>query len=146
MAALSWYICSSMIGHREAASYRLEEDCERYVRKAVPAILEKWDFEAWRSRCAGELLETLKMPRERRRFKDYKALFGEFRHAEEPRGSVVSDTSAGIVDISGYYTVPVRFSRGRADVTMKLIKRAGGWKFQRFMLRSDLIDSATDEN
>ena len=140
MAVASWYICTGLIGKREAEGARLETDCVRYVSKAIPAILGHWKFPEWKKRATPELMNSVNLKKEARRFREFRQIFGELRKVGEPMGTVVSDDKAGYLEINGFYTVPLRFQRGNADLSVRLVKRGGGWKFQKFSLRSDSID------
>lgn len=142
MAAASWVICTGLIGKKEYENVKLEEDCVRYIERALPKILRNWSYAEWKSRASSELLLSVNHKRFQRDFKENRQVFGYLRQIRTPVGRVEVDTRGGVSETIGYYTSPVRFEMGSADIAMRLVKRAGGWKFQQFSVRSDLTPLA----
>lgn len=139
MAITSWWICTGLIGQQEVENQQLDEDCQRYIEKALPRILRSWNFDEWKLRATAELQASVNMKRLQRDYKGYRTLFGEFRRVSRPVGKIMVDNSGGVPETLGIYSVSCRFEKGNADIAMKLVKRRGGWKFQQFMLRSDMV-------
>lgn len=142
MAVSAWIICSGLIGKEEVEQVRLEEGCQRYIEKALPPILESWNFAEWKRRASSELLASSNLKRLAKEFKDYPKLLGEPKRISKPVGRVVVDESGGISETLGLYTVSCRFEMGHADIAVRVVKRKGGWKFQQFMIRSDALPSS----
>ena len=141
MAMGAWWICTGLIGTHEVENARLDEDCKRYLSKALPPILNTWSFPEWSRRSTTELKASVNLKKWERDFKDYRRLFGELRRVTKPVGRIAVDDSGGVTETLGLYTVSCRFEKGTADIAMKLVKRQGGWKFQQFLIRSDMIVS-----
>ncbi len=141
MAAASWWICTTVIGQKEATLARDETDCVRYIKKALPQIITTWDYEEWNVRASSELQNSVRPKRVKANFANYKRMFGEMLDFETPIGRVETDDRGGIHETVGFYTAFARFENGRANITMRLVKRAGGWKFQQFRVRSDMVPS-----
>lgn len=142
MAMASWWICTGLIGKKDADSARLESDCVRYIEKALPPIVETWDYAQWKARVSSEFFISEKPKRVQKDFKTYRAVLGELRGIERPIGQVDEDHRGGVTEIIGYYSARARFEFGSANIVMRLVKRGGGWKFQQFRVRSDALPSA----
>ena len=142
MAVASWWICSGLIGKKEAEIVHLETDCVRYIEKALPQIVGVWSYPEWKSRATVELLNSLKQKRVKKDFVSYRRVFGELKRLERPIGRVDVDNTGGVPETYGYYTASAKFATGRANIAMRLVKRAGGWKFQQFRIRSEATAAA----
>lgn len=139
MAMASWWICNSLLGRGEAENVRLETDCVRYIEQALPAIVHKWSYFEWKRRATSELQMSVNLKEVQQRFRDYPTQLGTVRMIGHPIGRVEVDDRGGINETIGYYTSTMRCSKGYADVAMRLCKRAGGWKFQAFSIRSAAV-------
>lgn len=138
MAVAAWCICTGLIGKGEVENFRLEDDCVRFIRKSLPKILNDWSVSEWKVRATNELKLSVKMKDVEKRFKENRRTFGAIRQIRSTNGHVDVDNSGGVPETVGYYTSTVRFEGGTADVAMRIVKRAGGWKFQQFSVRSDM--------
>lgn len=141
MAAASLWICTGLIGAKEATTVRNETDCVRWISRALPAILTDWNLEAWESRASTELRNSVRKAQVDKDFKLYRRVLGGLVRMEKPVGRVETDDRGGVQETIGYYTTYARFEHGSSNIAMRLVKRSGGWKFQQFKVRSELIPS-----
>lgn len=140
MGVASYYICMWLIGPEVANKAKLEQGCAAYVSRAVPPIVSHWSIEQWKARATTEQLAATNIKKLTNEFATNRKYLGEFRGMDNPTGYVVVDNSGGVPETIGYYSTRARFRMGSADLTMRLVKRGGGWKFQKFNIRTDAVD------
>jgi hypothetical protein len=140
MGVASYYICLVLIGPEVKDLAWLESECTSYLQRALPPILTTWDIEQWRSRSSVELITATKVAKLQKQFAANDKYLGEFKGMDKPTGRVVVDNTGGINETIGFYSTRARFDVGSADISLKLVKRGGGWKFQKFYIRTDVLE------
>lgn len=140
MGVASYYICLVLIGPEVKDHAKLEAACITYLQRALPPILTTWDIEEWRSRSSSELITSTNVKKLTKQFAVNKKYLGEFRGMDVPTGYVVVDNSGGINETLGFYSTRARFQVGSADISVRMVKRGGGWKFQKFYIRTDVVE------
>lgn len=138
MGVASYYMCLVLIGPEVKDLARLEAECTSYLQRALPPILTTWDIDEWRSRSSVELITSTKVGKLQKQFAANEKYLGEFKGMDKPTGNVVVDNSGGINETLGFFSTRARFQAGSADISLRLVRRGGGWKFQKFYLRTDV--------
>lgn len=141
MGVAAYYICLNLIGPEIANHEKLEQGCADYVQKALPIIISSWSIDAWRERSSSELIVSTNVKKLTRQFNVYRKFLGEFRGMEVPTGYVIVDNSGGVNETIAFYSTRARYQVGSVDITLRLVKRGGGWKLQKFNVRSDHTDA-----
>lgn len=140
MAVAAYAVCLRIIGPEVASHAKLEQSCGDYVTRALPLIINSWSVDAWRERSSNELIASTNIRKLERQFKTNRKFLGEFKGMDIPTGYVVVDKFGDFEETVGYFSTRARYRVGSADITMKLVKRSGGWKLQKFNVRTDVSD------
>lgn len=146
LAGLSWLICTNLIGADQLHYDYQQRAAVDYVKRAIPRIVDKWDFQALKDRTTPELhvSETWKnMPA---KFRLYKSELGKVQEYKDLIGSVELDTTSGEELLLGSYTQRAQFVHGSGDIAVVVIKRNGSWKLHRFSVRSAVLPANLDDD
>lgn len=139
MGGLSWMIAHRLVGPSAIEIRDLDEEAEAYVLKAVPAVVEHWDAREWQRRAAIELREAIPLHEMKQAFAEYRSALGPFRELGKVSGSAFVDEVRGVKYPTGTYVTTVRFRYGTATISSKVVKKGGGWKFQKFSVRTSRV-------
>lgn len=144
LAGLSWLIASSLIGPEFVELDYQDRAARDYIKRALPKIVDKWDFKALEARTTGEqhVSENWKlMPG---KFKAYRESLGPSEYFDTLDGAVEIDKITDTVQ--GTYTQRVKFKFAMADIAVAVVKRNGAWKISRFSVRSAALPAALDDD
>lgn len=135
---VSLQTCLQMIGPEQEKIAKRNKDCEEYILKALPKIIEDWKFSEWKSRATGELRLATDQNKLKNEFNTYRQVLGRFNKMDKPNGVVTELDVRGRLIPTGAYSTRVHFRYTSADIIMKLVYRGGGWKFQAFAVQPDI--------
>lgn len=138
LALGSYQICLALTGPAKQQDLRLEAGCEKYIRISLPRIIEDWRYPEYEKRATTELLLSKDPKVLRQHFAAYKKYLGRFHQLTDPVGSVRIENIRGTMLPVGYYVSRADFKNTSASITMKLVFRSGGWKYQAFTIRPSL--------
>ncbi|MEQ1823480.1 MAG: hypothetical protein ABL949_13300 [Fimbriimonadaceae bacterium] len=141
VALVCYLITSALIGPAKQVEVQNDRSARDYIGRAVPSFLTYWDFDAFESRAAGELKAS----------RDFELIRHTFARGKKKLGKPISygpivgqvndsfatDYSGEI--ISAVYTQKVSFKYEEAAIIMSLVRREGGWKFQKLAVRAPSI-------
>ena len=92
---LSWLVCSNLIGSDQLYYDQQRRATEDYLKRAIPKIVDKWDYEALRQRTTPELHVSESWKRMPEKFRIYKKELGQVTEYQEMLGSIELDASTG---------------------------------------------------
>ncbi len=146
VALFCYWVTSSIVGPTKQRELQRDRSGRDYITRAVPEFLSFWDFDEFEGRAAGELKAS----------RDYEAIKLTFKHARKILGKPIKygQIIGQVTDSfeSGYsgevvtavYTQKIGFKFEEADLVMSIVKREGGWKFQKLAVRSPALPNVTE--
>jgi hypothetical protein len=141
MAWACFYATVAMVGPQQRETEKLREEAKDYVQKSLPIILSKFDYAEWEVRATTELRQSVSTARMKADFARYRRIFGPLRKIEKPIGDVFVDEVRGVKIPTGSFLLRIQFRYGFVYAGVKVVKRGGGWKYQRFTLRSERAET-----
>ncbi|MEQ1936238.1 MAG: hypothetical protein ABL962_20475, partial [Fimbriimonadaceae bacterium] len=138
IALACYWVATGIIGDAKHKDLKRDQSGRDYVTRALPELLTYWDFPALESRAAGELKAS----------RDFENIRSVFKRAKKTLGGPVKygPIIGGVTDVfqtdysgeivTAVYTQKVHFKFEQADIVMSIVKREGGWKFQKLAVRS----------
>ncbi len=146
LAGLSWLICMNLIGADQLHYDHQQRAALDYVKRAVPRIIEKWDFQALKDRTTPELQVSDSWKKMPGKFRLYKKELGKVIEYQDLVGTIELDTTSGEELLLGAYAQRARFQHGTGDIAVVVIKRNGSWKLHRFSVRSAILPANLDDD
>ncbi|HZH97855.1 MAG TPA: hypothetical protein VEX38_02695 [Fimbriimonadaceae bacterium] len=140
VSIISWLLCVGLIGRERGSFAKYDEDARRYLKKAIPKVAADWNYNQWRVRAASELIISTNQKKVKKDFANYRDSLGKLKRMEEPYGNIDYQDVYGERIMIGTYTCRLIYANSTADVAVKLVRRGGGWKFQGFAVRSEMIE------
>jgi hypothetical protein len=140
VSIVSWLLCVGLIGRERGSFVKYDEDAKRYLKKALPKVATNWNYNQWRARAASELIISTNHKKLKKDFAHYEQTLGKLKRMEEPYGNITYQDIHGDRIMIGTYTCRLVYQNSTADVAVKLVRRGGGWKFQQFSVRSEMIE------
>jgi hypothetical protein len=121
-----FFIYGSIVGPE------LDKESKDWVDKIVPEIISSWDVDGIISNSSSELLRVT--PREKLK-KLFTTLSNELAHLKEYKGATGEswiDFNNGVKTITAVYIAEAVFTKGSAQIAIRGIKEADGWKLCSF--------------
>lgn len=143
---LSWLVCTNLIGADQLYFDQQKRATEDYLKRAIPKIVDKWDYKALEERTTAELHVSGSWKRMPEKFRIYKKELGRVTEYQTMLGSIELDASTGEDIVVGSYSQRATFQRGVGDIAVVVIKRNGSWKLSRFSVRSAVVPADLDDD
>lgn len=143
---LSWLVCTNLIGPDKLYYDQQRRATEDYLKRAIPKIVDTWDYKALEERTTPELHVSGSWKRMPEKFRIYKKELGKVTEYQNMLGSVELDASTGEDIVLGSYSQRAVFQHGVGDIAVVVIKRNGSWKLSRFSVRSAVIPADLDDD